>query len=131
MSSTITVQKADDATITLTLTNSDGTAYNATGSSLTFTVRKAAGAIPVIAKTVSSFTGAGHNLATIALTKTDLALDVRVWRWEVALVDGSGNRKTSGLNIFYVTENDGSSNAVTVQVGDNAVNLAVTVTQTV
>jgi hypothetical protein len=101
----ITVQKADDATIALVLTSPDGTPYDATGSTLTLTVKKNATATPVITKTVGNFTSGGSH-ASIALSHTDLDIPVRVWRYEL-LIDGSGNRKSSGLNSFYVTESNG------------------------
>lgn len=127
MARAITIQKGDDASIAIVLENPDGSAYDATGSTLTLTVRKNARATPVITKPVSSFTSGGSH-ATIVLTKMDLTLDVRAWRYELALVDGAGNRKTSGLNIFYVTENDAQSSSVNVIVGDNNIEVALTVT---
>lgn len=130
MAATITVQKGDDATIQLDFTNPNGTLYNATGSTLTFTVLKQAGATPVITKTVTSFT-VGGSRATIALTAANLNLAVRAWRYELVLVDGGGSRRSSGLNPFYVTENNGQTSSVSVVVGSNQVNVAVTLTQLV
>lgn len=130
MAATITVQKGDDASIQLDFTNPDGTAYNATGSTLTFTVLKQSGATPVITKTVTSFTVSGSR-ATVALTAANLTIAVRAWRYELALVDGSGNRRTSGLNVFYVTENEGQASTVSVVVGSSSVTVAVTVTPAV
>src|SRR5687768_13893508 len=123
----ITIQKGDNAAIGFKFSNPDGSSYNATGSTLTFTVKKNATSSPVITKNVSSFTNGGSQ-ATITLSTSDTDLAVRAWRYELALVDGSGNRKTSGLQIFYITENESDAATVNVVIGGDDIDAAVTVT---
>lgn len=127
-SGTITVQKNDDASIALVLSNPDGSPFNATGSTLTFTVRKNPNTAPVITKNLTSFTSGGSH-ANIVLTESDLNIAVRAWRYELVLVDGTGDRRSSGLHAFYVTENDTVSSTLSVVIGGTVASIAVTLSQ--
>jgi hypothetical protein len=124
---TITIQRGDSASVGITLSNPDSSPYNATGSTLTFTVRKTALSTPILTKTVTSFINGGSQ-AAISLSTTDTTIDVRAWKYGLALVDGSGNRKTSGYHPFYITENESPSSNVSVVIGSDAIEVAVTVT---
>src|SRR5664279_4641720 len=126
---TITIKQGDDTTIDLAFKNLNGSAFNLTGSTVTFAIRRNATATPVITRTITSFTNAAAGLTTISLSHTETALAVRAWRYEIVLTDTNGLVRSSGLNYFVVTETGTATNAVSVSVGSATISVALTMTQ--
>jgi hypothetical protein len=67
---TISITKGEDVTLNLAFKNSNASAFDLTGSTVTFTVRKSATVAPIITKT-ATVTSAVGGLASVDLSDTE------------------------------------------------------------
>lgn len=88
--------RGDSRTITIPITNPDGTAKNLTGCTVYFTVNATkepvSDASAVIAKSTTSFASPTTGIATISLTNADTQnITPGSYYYDVQLKDASGN----------------------------------------
>jgi len=94
MATTINIQRGNPYNATITVTNASGTAYDLTGKTVFFTVKKAtdttaddAGA--VITKNITSHTSASGGITTLALTATQTDIVPGDYNWDIRVYDDS------------------------------------------
>lgn len=111
MATTINIKRGNPYDATITVTNASGTAYDLTGKTIFFTVKKAtdtgaddAGA--VITKDITTHTNASGGVTTLNLTATQTNIVPGDYSWDLRIYEGSPlvqlNTTSGACNILEV-----------------------------
>ena len=91
---TITIQRGNPYNAAITVTNASGNAYDLTGKTVFFTVKRAtdnasddSGA--VITKDITSHTNASGGITTLALTASQTDIVLGDYNWDLRIYDDS------------------------------------------
>ena len=90
----ITIQRRNPYIATLTVTDSDGNAYDLTGITVFFTVKNKTDhedddAAAVITKDITVHTDAAGGITTLALTAVDTDVNLGDYKYDIRLYSGS------------------------------------------
>lgn len=118
-SSTISINPSEDFTLDLAFKNADGSAYDLTGASVRFEVRRSATSADVIDKTVTNHSDPTAGLTSIVLTESDTALAIRAWQFVFTLASGSDSVR-SNIGYLVVTNNAVTTSTVVVMLDSGA-----------
>ena len=94
MATTLTIKRGNPYDATITVTNSSGTAYDLTGKTLFFTVKKTTDmstddALAVITKDITSHTNAVSGITTLSLTATQTDIVPGDYNWDLRIYQSS------------------------------------------
>lgn len=92
--SNITIKKGNPYTATITVTDEGGNAYDLTGKTVFFTVKKisdktAADTSALITKDISSHTNPSGGITTLSLTTSQTNIAVGVYKWDIRIYSAS------------------------------------------
>lgn len=123
---TITTIQGQALTLDLAFTNNDGSPYNLTGCTIELAVcRTSAGNSTPVISADATITNASSGLAAIGITTEDTSIAMRLWWYQVTLIDSGGASHPSGFYPWIVSDGGDQTTSMGIVISSNNLNVGI------